>query len=435
MKYRALEAFASRARAVAGISQSSDRIAQQRVLEGEIREAIKSGDFDWREVIESAHEVFCTLVPEGRQAMHRIINPEASSSDTWESAVLEATPVINSSMFPAFLEKAVEIGVFEAWEAEGEFLAGMIPTMRTTKYEGERKSLQAIQDVSNNEVDALIGPEVKENEPYPSVGASQYEIETPKTIKRGMSIAVNREALFFHTTGNLIDTATGIGQQMRWAKDNEIMLTVMGYINNNFKFGPTGGVATNNTYKASASGTFPYINEFASKDIDTGWPLIDEIVYEVGKNLDPVTGRPLMFPNVVDMIVSPAKVGLVQSILGTDATYILGADSASQRIEVTNRGRGVPITMRLHTSHRFYQLHRKFIETSSETESNDHFYLGDIAGAFAWVEAWPFQLERETSLGYGAFVRDIVQAWKVGYRGVAYAKNPVRMAHVYNANT
>ena len=126
----------------------------------------------------------------------------ARSSNGLAHEVFEAAGAVSTAAFFNISGQIAYSAVLDAYQNEEFQFSKLIPE-KQTPYNGEK--IPGITPIGN---ETLV---VNEGEPFPKVGVSETYIEVAQPQKRGVSIDVTREAIFFDRTGVLLERCANVG--------------------------------------------------------------------------------------------------------------------------------------------------------------------------------------------------------------------------------
>lgn len=246
---------------------------------------------------------------------------------------------------------------------------------------------------------------VGEAEQYPLVGVSQRYFETPETVKRGFIVPVTKEAIFFDRTNQVLQKCSEVGYWAGVNREKEIIKVVTGTTNN---FSMNGTTFT--TYVTT--GGHGIVNKQTQALVD--WTDINEtwLLFDAMTDWD-ASGEPVL--------VLP-KTLLVPSALLATAQYVM--NSTQVRGGTSNTTNFQTISTDPIKSIMPLQVLSSPIVKSVTSEDND-WWVGDFPRAFAFWENWGITSEQQSGgMTEAGFNRDIVNLYKVSWRGVAGVLDP-----------
>lgn len=318
----------------------------------------------------------------------------------------EAATGVSLSHFANITGQVFYNRVMEGYRQE-EFIAGqLVETMNT--------------DLSGEKVPGITGlidsvDSIHEGMPYPQIGFTEDWIETPPTIKTGLIIAVNKEALYFDRTGLVLGRAAEVGEVIARNKEKRVLDVVLGVVNN-YKWKGT----TYNTFLTSGN----WINAVSGITI-TDWNSIDTAEQLFNDMVEPNTGEPIVIqPDTI--LHMPAKKHLFRQIVR--------ATQLELRTNTSAQG-----TWGANTVDDYKLLSSKFaykrLVASGVSTSNAklYWYIGQFKKAFGYWQNWPITVVQAPDNSEPEFTQDIVLRWKASERGAAGVKDPRYVVKVYNA--
>lgn len=330
--------------------------------------------------------LFEALVDDGREYVETYYRPQEGGY-----RMLEAADAINTSLFANIQGQLFFNAIMRGYE-QPELIGDSLVTIIPTTLSGEK--MPGI---------AAVGDQVEtvgEGNPYPKAGTSEYWIETPETIKRGLLLDITKEAIFFDKTGILLTQASDIGRSIAINREKRILDVVLG-IQTVYKRNGSAAVAT-----------------YTSTNTTTGnalldWVSLDTADSKLAEQVDPDTGEP---------IVCTAKVLIIPPVLRNLAKRIINATMTNQWVSGLSRetrGDGNSLNQEMSIACNQYVKQR--------TGSDTTWFHGDPKRAFAYMQNWPISTESQPVGSDLQFERDIVYRYKTSERGAAAVLEPRNM--------
>lgn len=231
---------------------------------------------------------------------------------------------------------------------------------------------------------------VNEGKPYPSGSVTETWIQTPDTIKRGLSCDITKEVVFFDKTGLILQRCANIGRTIRINKERRQLDVAVG-VSTVFR---RNGAAAEATY--------------ASDNIVSSNPLVDYTSLDaadvqLSALTDPNTG---LLINIVagDMLVPTALANTAGRIVRAMMT---GSTASSKETRVGDNSLNGPKRV----------LSNAYVK--ERTTSATTWFHGDFKRGLVYMENWPLQVENEGANGPRAFDSDIVERYKASEMGAA----------------
>ena len=341
---------------------------------------LRPEDFSLRDLAE-------TLIPDGREWV-RTLNPRAGRLLTESSDGVDLTAFLNVS------NQVIHSRIMESY-TQDFFVASKLVETIPTHLSGEKiVGIGKIPDES---------AEVAPGMPYHHVGLSEDYIETPETTKRGLIVAVTREAIFFDQTNQILSRASEVGEILGLNKEKRILDVLFG-IANNYKW---NGTSYNTYYTSDDSG--PWVNKLASNSL-SDWTDIDAAENLFSNILDPSTEDPILIqPNTV--FVLPSSYHTAMRVMS--ATEVRSTNGTQTTI--TNN----PLSQYSVVTSRIAQSRMK-----AASITNHPWLIGNFRKSFAYMENWPITVTNSTTPSEADFSQDILVRFKASERGAAAVLNP-----------
>lgn len=363
------------------------------------KKKLKFDDFSIRDLAESL-VVNRDGKPVGRSWVEQL-SPRKSGG----YSLREAATGVSLSHFANITGQIMYSKVMAGYQQE-EFIADQLVTTQTTEFSGEK--VPGVGGLIDN-VESI-----HEGMPYPQMGFGEDWVETPATIKRGVIIAVNKEAIFFDRTGLVLQRAGEVGELIARNKEKRVLDVVLGVVNN-YKWKGT----SYNTYLTSGN----WINAVASITI-TDWNSIDTAEQLFVEMTEPVTGEPIVI-NPDTILHMPAKKHLFRQIVR--------ATSLELRTQTSAQGTWGTNTVDDYTLLSSKFAYRRLLAAGvSAANAKLYWYMGQPKKAFAYMQNWGITVEKAPDNSEPEFTQDIVLRWKASERGAAAVIDPRYMVKVYN---
>jgi len=358
----------------------------------DIGDALRTGQIQAKDF--SIKQLFENFVPDGREMV-----------DSWNprhggglQMLQEAADVVSTSAFANISGQIVYTETLKAFEMEDFIFTRLVDTV-PTQFNGEK--IAGIGGLGDEA--AVIG----EGMPYPNAGVSEDYIETPATTKRGFKVEVSKEAVFFDRTGDLMARCKEVGKFLGYNKEVRIVDCLIDENVTTHRLKWRGAVYA--TYQTAT----PWDNVTASAAL-TDWTDIDEAEQTLAAIVDPNTGLPIMNMGN-DLIVTRQNVAKAMYI--TNATQIRMNDGASN-------------TTANYSPAMQFVKNKRIISSSllaNRMATDTTWFLGDVNGAFMYMENWPLAVIPKPAGSDAEFERDIVAGWKCSERGAAATREPRKM--------
>ena len=231
-------------------------------------------------------------------------------SGTMATEIMEEVGAVQSGNFLNISGQILFSNVMEAYEAEDFVFTKIIPTRQSPFLTGEK-----IPGIVGLGDDAAV---VNEMEEFPLAGVSESYIETPDPRKRGLRIAVTREAIFGDRTGLLLDRVGKLAYALGLNKEKRAIDCVI-----DENAGASSDVNTHR-YKYRGNTIATYANNSGTHDwdnLEASNALVDHTDIDALEQLfaamrDPDTNEPITV--LADtLIVAPGLIGTAWRVLNS----------------------------------------------------------------------------------------------------------------------
>lgn len=315
---------------------------------------------------------------------------------------IDPTAFLNINTFSLATSGLIEAQVLERFENPA-FIGDQLVTVRPTRLNGEKMiGVTGIGDKADSR---------KPGEPHARAGFGEQWIETPELDEKALAVEVQQESVFYDLTGQVLDVAGSVGDELGYLREKTIIDLVEG-VTNPYVYNGTAY----NTYQTTA----PWINSQSN-------PMEDHTDIQNSKSLfrkmtDPATGKEiLVIPNQIlhhsdreDDFFRVFNTTELREITNTNTmTYTSGAPSTS-----VNKPKllSSPIVDNRRSAADGLNL--------SEANAKTRWLHGDFKKAFLWMEAWPIRVRQASASEYVMMDRGLIAAYFANYRGVGAVREP-----------
>lgn len=351
-------------------------------------EGLLNGDIDPSSY--SLAEAFDLFVQDGF-SLRQEFNPN-KRVNPFRSDLLENANVISTTAFTNITGQIVYSMILQSFASEqyiGDQLCETVPT----QFDGEK--IPGVSLIGNK---AAVVPE---GAPYPTAGISEYWVDTPNTIKRGLILGVTQEAIFFDRTSLVQKNASEVGQTIMISKENRILDGALG-ITTLYRRNGAAAVAT--------YGDTPFDNLAASNSL-VDYTDIENCDLLFEDMTDPITGEPISV--VPDSIIYPGA-------LSKTVNRILNATEVRQ-----GTYNGTPVTVSGSPLTNASTLNRiTSPRVKARTGSTSTWFYGAPKKAFKYMENWPLTVTQAGANSEAEFTHDVVARYKVSERGAFAVVEP-----------
>lgn len=373
----------------------------QKLTQALKKKKLRPADFSLRDLAE-AFIVDRNGRPVGRQWVEQL-SPKKSGGLTLRESEVSG---VSLSHFANIVGQVFYNKVMDSYQ-QAEFIADKLVETIPTNLSGEK--IPGVAGLIDNT------DSVGEGMPYPQMGFGEDWIETPPTIKYGIIIAVNKEAIYFDRTGLVAARAGEVGELIARNKEKRVLDVVLGLVNN-YKWKGT----SYNTYLTSGN----WINKKTGVTI-ADWTQIDGAEQLFSDMLEPNTAEPIVIePDTI--LHMPPKKHLFRQIVR--ATQI------ENRTNSSALGTWTANTLDSYNLVSSKFAYRRLIASGvSSANAALYWYVGQFKKAFGYAQNWPIQVVQAPDNSEPEFTQDIVLRWKASERGAAFVKDPRYVVQVYNS--
>ncbi len=359
----------------------------QFIREGLEQKWFRPQDFSLRRLAQST-------IPDGREFVEAC-GPQGSQSTFMEAA----GGMVDTAAFSNITGQIVYTKIAEGYEYPG-FIWSQLCEVQQTEFSGEK-----IPEVGEIGDDTL---RTNEGEEYHLLGLGQGYVETPETVKWGGIVPVTKEAIFFDRTNLVLKRASDVGYWAGMRREKEVISVVTGTTNNYARNG-----STSDTYKTSAG--HGIVNSATNALVD--WTDLNEMYLIFDGMTDFHTSEPIMV--LPDVLLVPSDLRATAHFI-LNSTQVRGGTSnaTSHQVLSTDPVKSF-MPLSILTSPMVYAVN----------SSTTAWYLGQPKRAFTLMENWGITTEVAPANSEWAFMRDIIQRYKVSERSVCAVMDPHYMCN------
>lgn len=325
---------------------------------------------------------------------------------------LDPTAFANINAFSAVVGGLIEVKILEAFQNPALIADQLMPS-EATKLNGQKAiGLNGIGDRAKKR---------NPGEPHQRASFNERWIETPETRENALAVEVLKETVFFDLTGNILNMAASVGEELAYRKELECIDTFIG-VTNSFKYSGTAY----NTYQTSE--TLGYINDHSNPLID--WTSLQTASLRFARMKDPSTGKRILIqPNVI--LVNPARVATAQLILGSTMTETrIAASGSNQSTSGTLQIRQTPGNP---YSGQFTVLSSPLLEQRctdadglnlSQANADDYWWMMQSGKTFRYMQNYPLNVQQATPGNHEMLDRGIIASYFANERGIPSVWSP-----------
>lgn len=345
----------------------------------------------------SLADLFDATVPDGYE-LRRSFDPNMANS--FGSPALEsAVGAVKNSDFASLTGQIIYSQTLEGFSLP-EFIGDRLFKVVPSQFEREKVPRMGVTHAEK-------GLEVQETEAFPYAAMSSYFVETPDTIKRGIILAITKEALFFDRTGRILEEAREIGRTIGLDRELRMLDVALGLVD---VYKPNGNTAEA-TYQSSGSRT----NVKASNAL-VDWTDVEGVELLFDDINDPVTGQ------LIDVVSNQM---VVPKGLKKTAEYV-NSQTTTYETSRTASATGAPAPKYANPNSNYEVITSPYVKNKQGNQTT--WYIGEFQRAFAYMENYGLTTVQAPQGTDAEFNRDIVTQFKSSERGAAGVLEPRRVA-------
>lgn len=324
-----------------------------------------------------------------------------------EGALMQNVPLLeagatDSTAFSNITGQLMFSAVMEGYQ-NPMFIGDQLVTVTPTNFlDGER--IPGIKEPDGTAND------VGEGMPFPRVTMGEDYIDTPATTKKGLIVAITKEAILKDRTGLIVDRAKMVGERVGMRRETLILDEVLGITNTYNRLG-----TAYNTY-LSAGG---WINLITSGTELIDWTDIEEVelLFAALTNPDQTDDD--------EPVVYQPKTILVMPYKKHTAAQILTATSLERR---TNSAAEVRISANSVSGYNMLSspiAQARLVKSGvAAATARNYWYAGDFKRAFRYMQVYGLQVAQAPLNHPDEFDRDVVLQYKASERGIPVTVEP-----------
>jgi hypothetical protein len=326
--------------------------------------------------------------------------------------VMEAAGAVSTASFQNISGQIIYSAIMDAYTSEDFIFSPLLPEKQSLFINKEK--IAGITEIGDQ---ALVVPE---GQAYPMAGVGETWIAWPEALKRGLIVALTREAIFADRTGVLLERCQKHGYWLGENKEKRIIDCVIdagpGSSNN-----PTAHrYCWRDTYIPSYghnTGTHTWENWQQTNGL-ADWTNVDAAEQLLNQMLDPDIGEPI----VIDWNTLVCTKGLEKAALRVlHATEIrvvtpgYAVSGAPTQTVAPNpyAGKFQVLTSRL-----------LFARLTAASKPTTNWYFGNPSKAFGYKVIFPMQVLEAPANSLEEFHRDIVRQFRADEMGAAFTQEP-----------
>ncbi len=354
----------------------------------------------------------------GHDVVEEHFNPQGGSGLEFNSmpmleSALDPTTFLNVNVMNLAVAGLVNARILEQFDAP-DYIGRNLITIVPTTMNGHK-----IVGVAKIAPQTSAAKGRRPGEQHGEVGFTEQYQTTPETVEQALKCVVTKEAYYFdQVTGQVLETAGTIGDELGYGEEKDIADGVMG-VTNSYNFNGTAY----NTYQTSS----PWINDQSN-------PFTDELDVDESRQLfvamtDPVTGREIRV-NGRDILCMPARElkfrqGLFGSNVQVGTQINSNFPSRYTQAEVgIHKVNGGMYNVTALTAIWYNRATAADGLNLSASNAKEYWWNGDFKKAFEWHQNWPLTPWQAAASELVMKDRGLIAVYGANYRGIFYSRQP-----------
>jgi len=348
-----------------------------------------------------------------------LVEAGADSRSLVESAGIGVDPTafLNINTFTSVVGGLVEVKILEAFK-NPVFIGDTICPAEPTKLNGQK-----IIGVNR------IGDKAKKRLPGESHVRAQFNerwVTTPETRENALAVDVYKETVFFDLTGDILNVASSVGEELGYRRELEILGLVTG-ATNSFNYSGTAY----NTYSSTLN-AIGYLNDLSNPLTD--WTALQADMLKFARMQDPYTGkRILITPDTI--LVNPAKIATANLIIAATSTERRTGAGATTP-QTTSNPLNVSVTGSNPYSGQFQILSSPLLEqvctaaavdgglALSQANADEYWWMLQSGKSFRYMQNYPLSVAQSAPNQYEMLDKGIVASYFANERGIPSVWSP-----------
>jgi len=324
---------------------------------------------------------------------------------------IDPTSFLNINAFSSVVGGLIEVKILEAFQNPA-LIADRLAPATPTKLNGQK--IIGVNRIGD------LAKERKPGEPHPRGQFNERWVQTPETAEFALAVEVTKEAVFFDLTGQILQNAALVGEEIAYRKELRVIDAFIG-VTNTFNYGGTAY----NTYVTSR--TQGYLNDHSNPLND--WTAIQATMLLAQRQQDPQTAKRILV-NIDTVVVNPAKVATAALILSATQTERRTgsgspAQTASNPLNVSVSP-GAPYTGLAQMTSPLIEQRCTASDGLNLAQANaDEYWWAFEKGKFMqYMQNYPLSVSQAAPNTYEMLDRGIVAAYFANERGVPAIISP-----------
>lgn len=320
-----------------------------------------------------------------------------------EAGAIDPTAFLNINTFSLATAGLIEAGIIERFQNPA-FIGDQLVTVRPTRMNGEK--MIGVTGIGDKAANRPIGGT------HPRADFGEHWIKTPELAEKALACEVTQEAVFYDLTGQVLETANSVGEELGYAREKTIADLVLGVVNP-YSYNDT----TYNTYQTAT----PWINDHVNVPVDYTDMQASKALFR--QMTDPATGKEiLVMPNTI--LHHSDREDTFHRIL--NSTEVRETSDAGARLTIMPPPPSVSSNKPTLLSSPIFDNRMTAANglALSLANAQDRWHHGDFRRAFMWMEAWPLRVKQASASEYMMIDRGIIAAYFANYRGVGAVREP-----------
>lgn len=327
-------------------------------------------------------------------------------------AAIDPTAFLNISTFNLSVAGLVNAEIIEKFE-HPQYIGRELVTIKPTKMNGQK--MIGVGRISP-QTSAVKGR--KPGEAHAEIGLTDQYKTTPETVEQALKCRVTKEAVFFDLTGEVLEAAGEIGDELAYGLEKDLADMVLG-VTNSYNFNGT----SYNTYQTAS----PFINDHSN-------PLADQNDIDDARQLfvgmtDPVTGREITITGYTVLCMPGRELKFREAIFGP--TVQLGTQLNSnfpsrwtQSPNVISQVLGGAVNLVPLTAIWYNRATAADGLNLSASNAKEYWFIGDPKRAFYLMENWPLTPWQASADELTMKDHGLVAVYGANYRAVPFVNEP-----------
>lgn len=329
-----------------------------------------------------------------------------------QESAIDPSAFVDINTFNLSISGLVNAEIIERF-MHPDYIGRNLVTIKPTKMNGQK-----LIGISRMRTQTSAAKGRQPGEAHTEIGFGSNFQTTPETVEQALKCKVTREAVFFDLTGDVLDEAGNVGDELAYGMEKDIADLVLGVSSSYNRNG-----TSYSTYQTASPWINDHSNAFSDEtDIDDARQLF------VGMT-DPDTGREISIMGR-DILCMPAReLKFREQLFGSGLQVGTQLNSnfpsrwkmSTAQISAVSGG---PYNVMPMSAIWYNRATAADGLNLSASNAKEYWFVGDFQKAFWWMENWPLTPWQANADELAMKDQGLIAVYGANYRGVGYVREP-----------